>query len=110
MRKPVNFCTSASVVALLSAVVVRAIPSFNAMRRAVTSVETDKKLSVVSARCTGGGNEWIAVGKFVAEICPARAERHVAYRARGGTVGEQPGDEATTSTEGSALNQIQFNW
>ena len=47
MRTPVSFCTSASVVALLSTVVVRAISSFNATRRAVASVETARKLSVV---------------------------------------------------------------
>ena len=46
-----------------------------------------------SARRASGGGERIAVGKFVAEIRAARAERDVADGARGGATGEQAGDE-----------------
>ena len=47
-----------------------------------------------SARCAGGAGERVTVGKFVAEICPARAERHVADGARCGATGEQASDES----------------
>jgi len=42
---------------------------------------------------TSGGEERIAVGDFVTEICAARAERHVADWASSGAAGKQSGDE-----------------
>ena len=46
-----------------------------------------------SARRASGGDERIAVGDFVTEICAARAECHVADGARSGAAGEQASDD-----------------
>jgi len=56
-----------------------------------------------------GGDERVAIGEFVAEVCAARAERHITDGARGRAAGKQTGDEDEREEFRGVADQFGFH-